>query len=93
MTQDVPEDEDLPCVQVVMIIMDYLDGSLAPADRTRLEAHLAECGGCSTVLQQFRTTVALTGRLGRDDIDRIDPDTRADLLGVFRRWTAERPPA
>ncbi|WP_198950004.1 zf-HC2 domain-containing protein [Kineosporia sp. A_224] len=93
MTQDVPADDDLPCTQVVMLITDYLDDALAPADRDRIDEHLADCDGCTVVLDQFRTTVRTTGMLQTEDLDRLDPGTRDDLLGVFRRWAAERPGA
>lgn len=84
------EDDDLPCTRVVMLITDYLDGALPPRDTALIEEHLADCDGCSVVLDQFRTTIERTGALGRDDVDAIDPATREELLGVFRRWAAER---
>ncbi|WP_088317554.1 anti-sigma factor [Kineosporia sp. R_H_3] len=93
MTQDVPEDDDLTCTQVVMLITDYLDDALPTTERALLDEHLADCDGCSAVLEQFRTTVAVTGTLAQDDVDRLDDTTREELLGVFRRWSADRPPA
>lgn len=35
-------------------LSEYLDGELAPAERTALEAHLASCGGCRTTLEELR---------------------------------------
>ena len=93
MTQDVPEDDDLTCTQVVVLITDYLDDALPAAERALLDEHLADCDGCTAVLEQFRTTVAFTGTLAQDDVDRLDDTTREDLLGVFRRWSADRPSA
>ena len=83
--------DDPPCAQVVDLLTDYLDDALEPPDRARLEAHLAECHGCETVLAQLRVTIALTGRLAADDLERLDVTSRHDLLEVFRRWVAERP--
>lgn len=82
--------DDLTCTRVVMLITDYLDGALPPRDTERLEEHLADCDGCSVVLDQFRTTIDRTGALRTDDVDAVDPATREELLGVFRRWAAER---
>jgi hypothetical protein len=42
------------------------------------------------VLDQFRTTIEVTGRLDPDDVDRLDDPTRSDLLGAFRSWAADR---
>jgi anti-sigma factor RsiW len=85
-TQDGP-----PCAAVVELISDYLDDVLPPDDRARLDAHLAECEGCATVLDQFATTIRLTGRLAVQDVDRLDDTTRHDLLRAFRSWVAEQP--
>lgn len=81
---------ELPCVRVVELITEYLDGALPDADRARIEAHLDDCDGCTVVLDQFRTTIEVTGTLGADDVDAIDEPTRSELLGAFRRWAAER---
>jgi anti-sigma factor RsiW len=35
----------LACQQVVEMVTDYLEDALAPADRKRLERHLAGCPG------------------------------------------------
>jgi len=85
------EPDDLPCHQVVGLITDYLDDALPAVDRARLDEHLSDCDGCAVVLDQFRTTIALTGHLEPDDVDRLDDPTRSDLLGAFRRWAADRP--
>jgi hypothetical protein len=54
---------DVACRDLVALVTDYVDGVL-PADwRTRLDQHLAECDGCTTYLQQIRTTVELLAHL------------------------------
>lgn len=83
-------DEDLPCSRVVMLITDYLDGALSSTDTEQLEEHLADCDGCTVVLEQFRTTIDRTGELRQDDVDALDPATRDELLGAFRTWAAGR---
>jgi hypothetical protein len=81
---------ELACRTVVELITEYLDDALPDGERRRLEEHLADCDGCTVVLDQFRTTVTVTGRLAEDDVDRLHPGTREQLLGVFRRWSAGR---
>lgn len=82
--------EELACQAVVELITEYLDDALPADERMRLDEHLADCDGCTVVLDQFRATVSLTGRLAEDDVDRLDAGTREELLGVFRRWSADR---
>ena len=41
----------------------YLDGELASVERARLEAHVAECGGCRTRLEEERALIARAGGL------------------------------
>lgn len=41
----------------------YLDGELPPAERARLEAHLAECPACRTRLEEERALVERAGQL------------------------------
>ena len=81
---------DLPgveqrCDEFVEQVTDYLEDALDPAVRTLLEQHLAICDGCTAVLAQWRETIRLTGRLGDDAVDEVEPATRDRLLGAFRR--------
>ncbi len=41
----------------------YLDGALAPEDRTAVEGHVATCGECRDRLGELRATAALIGAL------------------------------
>jgi anti-sigma factor RsiW len=43
----------------------YLEGDLAPAERTRVEEHLATCMQCRVSLERFRRTVGRLGTLKR----------------------------
>jgi anti-sigma factor RsiW len=65
----------------VQLITDYLEGALAPRDRERFETHLESCEPCTQYVEQFRRTIAATGRLHVDD---LSPETRAGLLSAFR---------
>jgi predicted anti-sigma-YlaC factor YlaD len=77
-------DRELTCAQLVELVTDYLDGSLAIRDTERFEEHIAFCGGCSTYFDQMRATIAATGRLREDDLPQELQDR---LLEAFRGWS------
>ena len=82
-----PDPHDITCRQAVALMTDYLDGALGPDDRALVEAHLAECENCAEHLRQIRITVAVTGRIGEED---LDPVIREDLMDLYRRWRSDR---
>jgi anti-sigma factor RsiW len=73
----------MACKEIVEAITAYLEGTLAPVDRSRFDAHLAECPYCTEYLAQMRTTVE---RLGRLDETTLSPGARNQLLAAFRGW-------
>jgi anti-sigma factor RsiW len=73
----------MSCRELVELVTDYLLGELDPAERARFEAHLEECEGCRSYVDQMRRTVSVVGALHEDD---VAPEARAALLGVFRDW-------
>ena len=81
-------DRELACQDIVELVTAYLEHGLAPPDRERFEEHLVFCDGCSTYLEQMRTTIALTGRLRLDD---LSPEVQAELVDAFRGWRADSP--
>lgn len=74
---------EMPCLEFVERVTDYLEDALTPGDRTRLEEHLGECTACALYLEQLRTTLVLAGELREED---VSPAMRAELLQVFERW-------
>jgi anti-sigma factor RsiW len=80
-TASVPD--DLSCRELVEIVTEYLEGTLPTNERARVDAHLANCPGCSTYIEQMRETVRLTGRLREED---VRPAAREALLQAFRDW-------
>jgi anti-sigma factor RsiW len=77
---------DIVCREVLELLSSYLDGAL-PADTTAaVEAHLALCDGCTSVLEEFRRTIALTGQLHEEH---VTPSQRDLLLRTFRDWVAD----
>jgi anti-sigma factor RsiW len=77
----------LTCQQVVELVTEYFDGVMEPRQRARFEAHLADCDGCTNYLEQFRTTVAVVGRL---DVGDVPAPVMNDLLSAFRHWADDR---
>jgi anti-sigma factor RsiW len=79
--------EGLSCKELVELVTEYLENSLAAAERARFEAHLALCPGCVTYLEQMRLTVRMLGKLSQDSLDK---PTRDKLLRLFRNWKRGR---
>jgi anti-sigma factor RsiW len=77
------DSNDLTCQELVEIVSDYLEGVLPASDLERFEAHLRTCDGCTTYLEQMRTTIRFMGTLREDG---VDPVAREHLLQVFRDW-------
>jgi anti-sigma factor RsiW len=77
-----PTDE-LACRELVELVTEYLEGTLAPGERRRFEVHLAGCRGCRTYLEQMRQTVVALGRLTEAD---VAPEAEEALRRAFRRW-------
>src|SRR5688572_6920502 len=44
-------------------LSDYIDDELSPADRARVDEHLAGCAGCRAVLEDLRTVIGVANRL------------------------------
>ena len=75
--------DEMTCRELVEVVSDYLDGTLASDDRRRLEQHLEECSYCAEYVEQMRQTVEALGELSEDT---IAPETRDELLAAFRGW-------
>jgi len=73
------------CRDAVALMTAYLDGALGERDRTRLEAHLADCPHCSEYLAQLRVTI---DALGHVDIGELPEETVDDLVDLYRSWRA-----
>ena len=77
-------DADMACKDFVELITAYLDGALPDHARTRVDQHLDTCDGCQNVLAQWRTIIALAGRLTEADVDNTDEITRDRLVSMLR---------
>ena len=74
---------EMACKEIVDVITAYLDGTIDPVDRSRFDAHLAECPYCTEYLAQMRATIE---RLGRLDETALSPGARERLFAAFRDW-------
>ena len=77
------ETHDLTCRELVELVTEYLEGALAPAERTRFEQHLVPCKVCPLYVEQLRVTVRLTGLLTEEH---LSEPVRESLLTAFRDW-------
>jgi anti-sigma factor RsiW len=81
----------VPCQDVVEQITAYLDDELPGDVRRGIDAHLEACGDCARILAQWRKVIGLTGRLADDELGRLDPDVRAELLAAFQAQPSTAP--
>ena len=75
--------EEMVCIELVELVTAYFEDRLPQPDRERFDQHLAACGPCRNYVEQFRETLALTGRLAVDDIAAED---RAAFVRLFQDW-------
>ena len=74
--------EDLSCQELVELVTDYFEDALAPTERARFDAHIAECPGCELYVEQMRTTITLVGASsGLESRPEV-----SGLLEAFRGW-------
>lgn len=77
------EPDELTCQEFVELVTDYLEGALPATERSRFDAHLADCDYCVDYLEQIRQTIRTLGHLREED---IAPAARDRLLAAFRDW-------
>ena len=74
---------EMTCQELVELVTEYLEGTLAPSERQRFEAHLGRCDGCTTYLEQMRQLIAALGRLTEES---IPEQVKQNLPQAFRDW-------
>jgi len=73
----------LTCQELVELVTNYLEDSLANDVRARFELHLGGCPGCVDFVDQVRATIRATGHLREES---LQPHVRDELLAAFRTW-------
>ena len=73
----------MSCKELVEVITDYLEGTMAAEDRARFEGQLGLCPFCVDYVEQMRVTIATLGNLSEGS---IAPQRRDEVLAAFRDW-------
>lgn len=84
-----PDRDALDCIALVELVTEYLEETLDPGQRGRLEQHLDECPGCSIYIEQMRQTIRALGRLRPRD---VPSDALGPLLRAFRAYARAHEP-
>jgi anti-sigma factor RsiW len=74
------------CKEVVELVTDYLEDTMAPRERARFESHIADCPNCRRYLAQMRITLDVLGRI---EAEAVAPETMDELVELYRRWQEE----
>jgi anti-sigma factor RsiW len=74
---------DLACQELVELVTDYLDGALAPDLAASIDAHIADCPGCHSFLDQMRATMRLLGRLPTAEVEQMPAAMRTALHAAY----------
>ena len=78
---------DLTCAELVELVTEYLEDTLADARRTEVEIHLVACQGCDAYVEQMRRTVDVVGAAADEA---PAPAVTDALLDAFRGWRERR---
>ena len=68
------------CAEVRLSLGAYVLGALDPADRSRVDAHLAGCADCRDELASFAALPGLLGRVSRSEVESEPVDPGPQLL-------------
>lgn len=74
---------ELNCQEVVELVTDYLEQALLPETKDAFVKHVADCPGCDTYIEQVQQTILMLRKLAEQP---MFPDTRQELLEIFRKW-------
>jgi anti-sigma factor RsiW len=77
------DEMEMACEELVGVLSDYLDGSLPPDDRRRLEAHLEECPYCVNYVVQMKETIDAIGGVS---LESLAPERQEEVLEAFCGW-------
>jgi predicted anti-sigma-YlaC factor YlaD len=79
------------CAEVRISLGAYVLGALEPADRARVDAHLATCADCRDELASIAGLPGLLGRVSRAEVEAEPTDPGPQLLDrLLRAAAAER---
>jgi anti-sigma factor RsiW len=62
--------DEMQCKELIELVTEYLEGTIAAAERERVEVHMGECEWCERYIEQTRQTIAALSRLDEGTGDR-----------------------
>jgi anti-sigma factor RsiW len=74
--------KDIVCMSGVELLMEYLEGALAPDVRAAIEAHVAGCQRCDAFIVSYLETPRIVRDATRME---MPADLEASLLAALRR--------
>ena len=74
------------CAELVALVSEYLDGTLAPEQRAILESHARDCEPCLVLIETTRTTIRICREAPGPA---LDAERRAALLRRLERACRE----
>ena len=77
------DEPELTCRELVELVTDYLEGTLAAAERARFDRHIGACDGCANHLDQMRVAITVVGQI---ELAHLSEQTMSDLRAAFRGW-------
>jgi anti-sigma factor RsiW len=72
----------MKCRDFVEFLMEYLDGTLADAERQVFEGHIGDCPPCGNYLESYRQTVRLGRQLCEAD-EQVPPEVPEELVSAI----------
>ena len=72
----------MTCREFVEVLMAYLDGELAPEERSVFEEHIGACPPCLTYLDTYKEAVALGKSLCEDPEGPVPGDAPEELVAA-----------
>jgi anti-sigma factor RsiW len=73
--------KDVVCMTGVELLMEYMEGALAPDVREAIERHVAGCPRCDAFIASYRETPRIVRDATRME---MPADLEASLLAVLR---------
>ena len=74
----------ITCRDLTELLLDFLDGSLPPEHRDRIEQHLQLCPPCVVYLETYRVTIQLSRKLPCQPLPRECADRLRAVLAQIR---------
>ena len=81
-----PTANKLTCKEVVELVTEYLEQALLPETQAAFEEHVEGCPGCTIYIEQVRQSIDMLHQLTEES---MFPETKEELLQVFRGWKKE----